>query len=333
MPGKSNLEALRVDLLQHPAVRAWGELGLLRLEPERVGRLYNEKKTQVYKLHGVGPDGSNVIAKRSRRRNALLEQKVYEKILPQLPLLGLHYYGCVEEPEGTYCWLFLEEARGLQYSPQLKEHREWAAQWIAAMHASAAGISGVAALPDRSARYYLQPLREAHAEMQQALGNPVLTANRGHVALVETMMSQLEELERKWDEVAAYCERIPSTLVHGDLNASNVRVRRTEHKYRMVVIDWEKAGWGVPAIDLSQLGGQLSISPDLSVYQSLIQASGSPLGIENIGRLAHVGAIFRLISGIRWATRCLLTRWVEEGIWDLEYYEPRVARWMERTGW
>lgn len=333
MPANLNSDALRGNSLQHPAVRAWSRLGPSRVEHERVHKLYNEKKTQVYKLHGVGPDGSNVIAKRSRRRNALLEQKVYEKILPQLPLLGLHYYGCVEEPEGTYCWLFLEEARGLRYSPQLKEHRGWAAQWIAAMHASALGISGAAALPDRSAGYYLQPLQEAHAEMQQALGNPALTANCRYSALVERMMSQLEELQRKWDEVMAYCEHIPSTLVHGDLNVSNVRVRRTEHKCRMVVIDWEKAGWGVPAIDLSQLGGQMSISPNLRLYQSLIQASGMTLSIENIERLAHLGAIFRLISGIRWATRCLLTHWVEEGIWDLEYYEPRVARWMERTGW
>src|SRR5437667_10889995 len=69
----------QATLKTHPAVRAWGQLHPdsepLRIEPLRVGR-----RRKVYRLQGAGPDGSAVIAKRSRKADALIERTVYEEI-------------------------------------------------------------------------------------------------------------------------------------------------------------------------------------------------------------------------------------------------------------
>jgi hypothetical protein len=65
----------------------------------------------------VGPAGAAIIAKRSRQGPALVERTVYQEILPHLPVSGLRYYGCVEEPGGLFAWLLLEDAGGSMAGP------------------------------------------------------------------------------------------------------------------------------------------------------------------------------------------------------------------------
>src|SRR5436309_1773174 len=49
---------LQGDLLQQPAVRVWSQLQPERVEPESIEILKKRRKSTVYRLCGVGPDGA-----------------------------------------------------------------------------------------------------------------------------------------------------------------------------------------------------------------------------------------------------------------------------------
>jgi hypothetical protein len=67
-------------------------------------------KPFVYRLTGVGPDGSDVIAKRYECATASTEWAIYQDVLPYLPVSTLRYYGRVADDDPQFCWLFLEDA-------------------------------------------------------------------------------------------------------------------------------------------------------------------------------------------------------------------------------
>src|SRR5207249_6592353 len=107
------LETLPERLAEHRAVRAWAALNPDRVVPESIEVLKFkrlESKSAVYRLNGVAPDGSAVVAKRCLAGTASVERIIYEEFLPQMPLPAVRYYGNVEEPGGEFCWLFLENA-------------------------------------------------------------------------------------------------------------------------------------------------------------------------------------------------------------------------------
>src|SRR5881296_1146356 len=116
-------EILPDNLLNHRAVRAWATLKPPRVKPEAIETLRLKNKSSVYRLVGVGDDGSSVIAKRCRASTASVERMMYEEFLPRLPLPSLRYYGHVDEPGGEFCWLFLESADGPEYVPGSGAHR------------------------------------------------------------------------------------------------------------------------------------------------------------------------------------------------------------------
>src|SRR5258708_20915806 len=68
---------------EHPAVKAWNRLCSKRAEPNLIEILLEGKKgnfeSRVYRLHGAGPSGTAIIAKRCITN---VEQTVYEEILP-----------------------------------------------------------------------------------------------------------------------------------------------------------------------------------------------------------------------------------------------------------
>src|SRR6266516_289741 len=82
----------RSALNGHPAVQAWCHLypdaEPVQLTPLRV----RKRKSNVYRLEGVGRAGTAVIAKRCSKATARVERAVYEDLLPGLPVPSLHYY-------------------------------------------------------------------------------------------------------------------------------------------------------------------------------------------------------------------------------------------------
>src|SRR5881409_3789263 len=215
----------RVSLMRHPAVVAWCRLypdaEPLRITPLKVRR----RKNQVYRLEGAGWAGTAVIAKRSRKADALIERTVYEEILPRLTVPSLRYYGSLEDPDAEYCWLFLEEATGAKYSKLLAAERAQVARWLALLHTSAAEAAAKAGLPDGGPGRYREFLRSAREGILQHLDNPVLDPD--DIAFLDAMLARLTELDGHWNRLEEICDGVPQTLVHGDLNGKNLRLRPT----------------------------------------------------------------------------------------------------------
>src|SRR5438034_2342044 len=172
-------ETLPERLAEHRAVRAWAALDPDRVVPESIEVLKFkrlESKSAVYRLNGVGPDGSAIVAKRCLAGSASVERMIYEEFLPHLPLPAMHYYGHVDEPGGEYCWLFLENAGGLAYSPSDAWHRSAAAHWLIAIQTAAVTAGLESLLPAADADDYLALLRSTRDSAAEDLPHPELHA-------------------------------------------------------------------------------------------------------------------------------------------------------------
>jgi hypothetical protein len=326
MAENSTVEIIRADLLEHPAVKAWSELGPERAEPERIEILREGRKKKwkstVYRLEGVGPAGSAVIAKRCRQATAVVERTIYEEILPHLPLTVLRYYGFVEQ-DGQFCWLFIEDAGDMKYSPLIAEHRAVAAQWLGLMHTSASRLAAEAHLPDRGPGHYLESLQSARDTILQNLVNPNLTSD--DVAVLESIVSQCEVMESHWSQVERFCEGMPRTLVHGDFVGKNVRVRIRQADIVLLPFDWETAGWGVPAADLIWL--------DHTAYWSTVRNAWLTLDVRAVQGLADIGKLFRCLAAIGWEAPSLAYEWVEGPMRNLRIHASRLADVIRTQGW
>ena len=137
------------------------------------------------------------------------------------------------------------------YWPLEPEHRRLAARWLATIQLHAGEFVRTSALPDRGPRHYLVHLLNAREEIERHLRRPSAAAD-GPLVL-EDLLSKLDMLESRWREVAAFCDTLPRTLVHGDLVPKNMRILRDGRSIGLAVFDWETAGLGVQAPDLAQL--------------------------------------------------------------------------------
>jgi len=297
---------------EHPVVRVWRELRPASAGPDSVHVLRERSSCAIYRLTGVGPGGSAVIAKRCRAARARVERAVYEEILPRLPVDSPRCYGIIED-EGRSCWLFLEDVGGERYVTSDPEHCALAGRWLGLMHTSAAILADAAAaaarLPDGGPGRYLGHLRSAREDILRNISNPALTAEE--VALLRTLASQLDLLGRRWGWLEESCPRAPSTLVHGDFRPKNAYIRRDHGGAHLFPIDWEMAGWGVPAADLTRV--------DIAAYWSVVRECWS-LDLEAVRRLATVGQIFRSLAAMSWVSPQLA--------YDSPLYLSRPMSWL-----
>src|SRR5947207_7283528 len=335
--GPAVVRKQQATFMSHPAVHAWRQLypdaELLRITPLRVRR----QKSTIYRLEGAGPDGSAVIAKRSQRSQrayALIERTVYEKILPGLSVPSLRYYGFLEDSDVDRCWLFLEEATGAEYSRLLAADRAQAARWLGLLHTAAAEAAAKAQLPDGGPGRYREFLRSASEEIQKHLGNPVL--NPDDVAVLEAVLARLTELDAHWKRMEELCDGVPQTLVHGDFNGKNLRLRPASAGSTVVVFDWEDAGWGVPAVDLAQQAvssSSLSANPDIPTYWSTVRGRWPQVSIETWQRLAHCGTVFRVLAALYWESLNLASEWASRSVSNIRLYDSELPPALARLGW
>ena len=80
MSKKKTIEVLETNLLEHEAVNAWSRLQPERVEPKGIEILKLREKSAVYRMTGVRPDGSDIIAKRCPRPVGLVERNIYQKL-------------------------------------------------------------------------------------------------------------------------------------------------------------------------------------------------------------------------------------------------------------
>src|SRR5437867_1147401 len=321
-------------LMSHPAVHAWRQL-YPHSEPRRIAPLrVRQRKNKVYRLEGAGWAGTAVIAKRSRKADALIERTVYEEILPRLTVPSLRYYGSLEDPDAEYCWLFLEEATGAKYSKLLAAERAQVARWLALLHTSAAEAAAKAGLPDGGPGRYREFLRSAREGILQHLDNPVLDPD--DIAFLDAMLARLTELDGHWNRLEEICDGVPQTLVHGDLNGKNLRLRPTSADATVLVFDWEDAGWGVPAVDLAQQAvpsSGLSANPDIPTYCSTVRESWPDTSPEAVQRLASCGTVFRVLAALYWESFNIATEWASKSVSNIRLFDAELDHALARLGW
>jgi Ser/Thr protein kinase RdoA (MazF antagonist) len=187
-------------------------------------------------------------------------------------------------------------------------------------------------LPDRGAQHYFDQLRLIRELIQGNLGDPSLKAQ--DLELLEAIILQFNLLESRWNRIDELCHRFPRTLVHGDLTKDHVRVRSSACGCNLVVFDWGKAGYGIPALDIAGASGRgdnrSRVETELVDYWSVVRESWSELDLTAIKALADLGAVLRLILGISWDGRN-----IGRGYWPIEGlhgYQAKLAVALERLG-
>jgi hypothetical protein len=297
MSPKTEVTVLLGKLGGHPAALAWREIAPDAPDPERIEVLWQRHKSTTYRLVGVGPDGGTIIAQRSQTVKAQIERAVYELILPHLPIRSARYYGSwTESPE--WAWLFLEDVGDEPYSATDSAHLALAARWMGVMHTAGAAIPAARSLPDAGPARYLDHLRVGREAVRASLNNPALAGDE--VATIRQLVSDLDLLESRWACIEPACTGVSSTFVHGDFRPKNAHVRHTRGggQAELLVIDWEMAGWGVPAVDLAEI--------DLPTYWSVVRSEWPGARLEDIQRLRAVGQVFRSLAAVRWMAAGLL---------------------------
>jgi hypothetical protein len=326
---------------QHPAVQAWVQLCPKTVQPDLIEVLREGKKgnaqSRIYRLHGVGPAGTPVIAKRYATQSAYIEQTIYNQILSYLPISRLRFYGYVDECDTEYSWLFLEDVGGEELVTSIEEHRLLAARWLGEMHVSAARIPAVVLLPDRGPKHYLAHLHLTREIIKIHLHNAALKDEDREV--IEAILSQGRFLEARWDRIEELCSHFPRTLVHCDFAKYNMRVRMTPRGMELVAFDWEMAGYGIPAPDIAESSGRgvprrraNNDSPDYELvdYWSVIREAWSDLSLNAITELAEVGAVFRSLAAISWESES-----IGRGYWpirELRGYHTDLGIAFEQLG-
>jgi hypothetical protein len=289
MSAKIKATVPAADCAEHPAVTAWGQFSGRTRVPDRIDVLRTGHQS-TYRLFGAGPAGTSIIAQCSRMRKAAIERIVYEQILPHLPVTTPRFYGLKPE-SAEHAWMFLEDVGDERYGEDDPVHRRLAGRWVGLMHSAASGLPAAQSLPDTGPQRYLNYLRTAHGTIRANFDNPALPA--GDADVLCRIAADLEALECDWADIERACADMPVSLGHGDFRPKNAYVRQGRDGLGLFPIDWETAGWGVPAADLVRI--------DLPAYASVVQTSwwrGARL--EDVERLAAVGAVFRYLSSLFW---------------------------------
>lgn len=317
---------VRDGLSTHPAVRAWRATDPSRTAPHTIQVLREHAASAVYRLEGAGPLGDAVIAKRTSPAAAAVECSVYQKILPRLPLTAARCYGG-DAGDGMSRWLFLEDVGEQRYVEADPEHLALVARWVALLHTTAAALPAGAAdsLPDAGPVRYLAHLRAGRERIERRLARATLSA--GDVALLESIRSVQDYLESRWDWIEEACLGLPGTLVHGDFRPRNVFVRPLTSGLACYPVDWETAGWGIPAADLAFM--------DPTAYWVAARPGWAGLTLTTVQRLRAVGRVFRGLASIDWESVSLEFDSLEvlsKVMASLAVLAPRLTSAMDLAG-
>src|SRR5437773_1346386 len=332
----------REILLAHPAVRAWQQLDPQRVVPDWITPAkFKPNKPRpnltVYRLDGVGIDGAAVIAKRCTREGGRIERTVYERILAHVPLAGPRYYGTVEgPPDEDVCWLLIGEIEGEKYDMLRPDHRAAAARWLGILHTEAQLAADQAGLPDGGPSRYRDQMRATRDLIRDQVDNPAFSAD--DVAFLDVLVARFNELDEDWERLARACTGLPPTLIHGDFNAKNLRVRTSAQGggAEIGAFDWEEAGHAVPGIDLAQAvdpSCRIAASPDLATYHAVVRERWPNCDATDVERLATCGAVWRALAVISWDGQHLARPWADAFLPNLRMYEAELTHALDRFGW
>ncbi|HYY72742.1 MAG TPA: aminoglycoside phosphotransferase family protein [Candidatus Bathyarchaeia archaeon] len=309
------------DVQAHPATRAWNRFHSNLNQATGITLLKKCSKSAIYKVDGVGPGSSAVVAKLCHHQVAAHERIVYEQILPALPISYPCCHGSIQE-NAQQDWLFLEYVDGEPYSRFRDDHSILVAKWLGLLHSASTQIADVVQLPDRGPRYHLTHLREARGKLRVAFDQLKLPAEE--LEVIEAVISQCGFLESRWGCVEQWCAGMPRTFIHGDLKPRNVAIRSGLEGPEVLVFDWEASGWGVPTGDLAYV--------DLTAYHDAVKHRWPNVTVEEVRKMKITGRIFRGIEEFRWESERFDPRWEVSTI-KLNYYRERMAEAIQMAQW
>jgi hypothetical protein len=271
-----------------------------------IEHLQRGRHCRVYRLVTGCERRPSVIAKWQDRAFGF-ERRVQEEVLPSVGLPSLEVYGELVEPPQDSFWIFFEDA-GEEDVVGSDANSELVARWLAALHKWTGSTTGTEQLPDRGLGAYLAHLKGARRTIAASVDQPWLRQTSR--AALRDVLSQLDDVEKRWQNVDALCTLAPRTLVHGDLAGKNARIRQRAAAKELVVFDWEMAGIGVPCVDLAQvtLG---SLSPSLHCYQHEACGVWPSVSLDYLKRLGAMGKVFRLLAALDWEARSLPYEWCD----------------------
>ena len=313
------------DLDTHPAAVAWRTIGgdrLARVEFVR-GNIERGKGRAIFRLFRHGPAGGTIIAKCRKSGPGDRERIAYERVLPLLSVPVPRCYGA--HNDDSRVWLFLEDACGERIAPELPEHRACAASWLARLHTEGAALP-CSWLPDRGPAYYLEVMHKVRTVIADNLRNPDLSSD--DVGVLQAVLARAGCLQAVWERLELVCAGMPRTLVHGDFAAKNVFVRSAGTGLELFVIDWDKVGWGVPAVDLSALAPEPALQIEPAVY-----AEAADFPSREVAEWAVVGIIFRQLLAMEWSSRSLPYRWPSDQVGNILLYLRRLDRALSCASW
>jgi hypothetical protein len=297
----------RVRLLD-PAVRCALHCGLRVVERAPVQVLTETQKSAVYRVVLEGTPRSAVV-KRSSASLGNAERVLYESVLPELSVRTPRFFGSWEDGGAT--WLVLEDV-GDELPRADAATGAAVSIWAASLHLEGLDFGTGVTLPGRGAAHFAERLSNARWSLQDRLERSDLDAEARSV--IELAVARCDVLAGRWPEIERLTAQFPETIVRGDLAEENVRIVRTGGTSVLVPFDWEKAGWGCPALDLA-------LADDDVYYAATRERFGA--SAEEFATLAVVGAILRV----------LVHAWATKPVHKVARYERRLTRLMEEAGW
>jgi len=313
---------------QHPALEAWNRRRSTRDKLASLEVWPHGYNSLVYRL--VFRDGGRpaLFAKNCQAGRGNIERLFYEEILPDLGVSSPAYHGSLEEADGS-CWFFLEDVGPQRLSEHDPVHRALASRWIGQLHRRGTGTAAASRLREAGPARYLTHLQAARARIRRNLANPAFT-EEDRAALLNVLAAQ-DRIESWWSAVERACAGVPKTVVHGDFQPKNVRVREETSGLALYVFDWEMAGWGVPAADLvlNSRGSEI-IQVDPGVYISELGGQWPNVDAATIARLSTVGYVLRRIADIDWESMQLdfEQRWAVTLMQVLHREVTRGLEWL-----
>jgi hypothetical protein len=271
-------------------------------------------KSVVFAVHdssGLPP----LVAKCARKDTISIEHRVLTW-LEAAPFPTIVARGTTDAWRPGLAWLVSEHAGGEPYDPFSPIHRHLAGAWMAELHLWSASAPTLN-LPSRDSEYHLNVVREACATLADALdGEGALTIQEISTvcALREIGLAVLD----LWSMVGGVLRSLPATIVHSGFARKNVRVAYNSGQPAVLAFDWEQAGWGCAAADMSMV--------DLRSYA--VRARRGGIDLPDPRLLCACGELLWCFAGIPGERPNLLGAWPHRAVRKLDFYLDRVQAAM-----
>jgi thiamine kinase-like enzyme len=286
---------------------------------------------------GEGPARS-VVIKRVKPRAAERNRLIARRWLPWLGLDGVapSLLGTAGGPARKSIWQIYEDVRGATLRVHQAEpgHVAAAVDLIAEIHTRAGGHPVVSECrregEDFGSNYFTSNVRDA-LSLLEALRPPTVRPSAEQAALRDRLRQRLERLLGDAPERAAAIAQDggPDTLLHGDLGASNIVLAPAAEGTRVRIVDWDHAGAGPVAYDLSFFLSRFAAAERgwiLERYRSAVARAGWRLPAPStLDLLFETAECARCANRIIWPAIALLHDGAAWGFGEL----AEIEQWFE----